>query len=242
MDPQTEITRLRARVSQLEREKADVEGFAALAAHELLTPVVVMDACAATMCEELDGALDADARRDLDAMRRGAARSRLLVETLLLGARTEDHPLQRRPVDLGVLLADCLALLEPEIRMRNAQVVAGPLPTLAVEEALLHAVFMNLLVNALKYGPRIGGVIRVDARREPGGWRFGVESQGEVIPETDRERIFEPYRRGRGERRARGTGLGLSICREVIERHGGRIGVRAGQHGGNRFYFTLPRR
>jgi signal transduction histidine kinase len=241
MDPNIEITKLRARVSQLEREKADVEGFAALAAHELLTPVVMMDACAATVCDELDGTLDPDARRDLDAMRRGAARSRLLVETLLLGARVEDHPLQRRSVDLGVLLADCLALLGPEIRARDAQVVAGPLPTLAVDEALLHAVFMNLLVNALKYGPRIGGVIRVDARREPGSWRFGVESEGDLIPEADSDRIFEPYRRGRGERRAHGTGLGLSICRDVVERHGGRIGVRPGHHGGNRFYFTLPR-
>ena len=56
----------------------------------------------------------------------------------------------------------------------------------------------------------------------------------------DRERIFEPYRRGNGERRARGAGLGLTICRHIVERHGGRIWVGAARGGGNRFCFTLP--
>ena len=44
----------------------------------------------------------------------------------------------------------------------------------------------------------------------------------------------------RGERRVRGAGLGLTICRNIVERHGGRIGVTASTSGDNRFYFTLP--
>ena len=54
MDEQIEIARLRARIAELEREKEAVEGFAAVAAHELLTPVVMMDACAATLSDRLD--------------------------------------------------------------------------------------------------------------------------------------------------------------------------------------------
>jgi sensor histidine kinase regulating citrate/malate metabolism len=49
-----------------------------------------------------------------------------------------------------------------------------------------------------------------------------------------------PRHRGRGERRARGASLGLTICRQIVERHGGQIGVRAANGGDNRFYFTLP--
>ena len=95
MDSQAEIARLRTRVTELEREKEAVERFAAMAAHELLTPVVLMDACAATVCDRLDGDGHAESREELDVLRRGAAQSRLLVETLLHHAAFQERPLER---------------------------------------------------------------------------------------------------------------------------------------------------
>ena len=80
----------------------------------------------------------------------------------------------------------------------------------------------------------------MDAAAESPGWRFSVQSQGATIPAEDRERIFEPYYRGRGERRARGSGLGLTLSRYIVERHGGQIGVSTANGGDNRFSFTLP--
>jgi signal transduction histidine kinase len=239
MDSLTEIAWLRTRVTELEREKEAVERFAAMAAHELLTPVVLMDACAATVCDRLDGDGHAEAREELGVLRRGAAQSRLLVETLLHHAAFQGCPLERRPVALWPLVSDCVAVLAPEIRRHGATVEVGPLPRLAVEERLIGSVFMNLLTNALKYGPRHGGTIAVDAVPVAHAWQLGVESVGEPIPAADCERIFQPYCRGNGERRARGSGLGLSICREIVERHGGEIGV-VPVAGGNRFQFTLP--
>jgi signal transduction histidine kinase len=243
MDPDQDMDGLRARIAELEREKAALERFAAQAAHELLTPVVMMDACAATVGERLEGDDDhADSRGDLDALRRAAARSRLLVETLLHHARVNGRPLERRPVDSGLVVGDCLALLGPELRRRSTAVNAARLPTVEAEEPLLHAVFMNLLVNALKYGPRRDATISVGATPEPQMWRFAVESQGEPVASEDRERIFQPYRRGREERRTRGSGLGLSICRDIVRLHGGEIGVGPAEGGGNRFFFTLPQK
>jgi signal transduction histidine kinase len=239
MDSRAEIARLRTRVTELEHEKEAVERFAAMAAHELLTPVVLMDACAATVCDRLNGAGHAEAREQLHVLRRGAAQSRLLVETLLHHAAVQGRQLQQQPVALRPLVCDCLAVLTPEIRRHGTTVKVGPLPRLAVEERLMGSVFMNLFTNALKYGPRRGGQIAVSAVRVARAWRIGVESEGEPIPPADRERIFEPYQRGIGERRARGSGLGLTICREIVERHGGALGV-VPVNGGNRFQFTLP--
>ena len=241
MESHGEITRLRERISELEREKAEVEQFAALAAHELLTPVVMMDACAATVCERLDqDGRHAESVRELDVLRRGCMQSRLLVESLLHHAAFHDRRLKPRTVELGGVVADCLGLLRPEILARRALVHVAPLPAVMAEPPLISAVFMNLLVNALKYGPRHSATVRVGAEREPEAWRFGIESAGKTIPPADRGRIFEPHRRGRNERRARGSGLGLAICREIVERHGGEIGVAPGEAGGNRFSFTLP--
>ena len=238
--PEAEILLLHARIKKLEREKADIEAFAAMAAHELLAPLVMIDAYAAMVSDRVDEELHADSRRDLDALRRGAVRTRLLVETLLHNARSHGRPLQRRPIDVNLVLRECLTLLAPEIHSRGAEVQVAALPEVCGEEPLISALFTNLLMNALKYGPRDRGKILVDANLENACWRFSVQSQGPTIPAADRERIFEPYHRGRGERRARGASLGLTICRQIVERHGGQIGVRAANGGDNRFYFTLP--
>lgn len=240
MTPQAEIQRLHARITELEDEKADVEAFAAVAAHELLAPLVLADAHATTVAERLDGDRHADARRELDALRRAAARTRLLVETLLHDARSHGRALRLRSIDLNVVLEECLDLLEPEIEVRAAEVRASELPEVEAEETLISSVLTNLLLNALRYGPREQGTILVDAVRETECWRVSVQSEGPTIPAAERERIFERYHRGRGERRSRGAGLGLTICRHIVERHGGQIGVTAANGGANRFYFTLP--
>jgi signal transduction histidine kinase len=67
-----DIERLRARIAELEREKAATEAFAAEAAHELLTSLVMIDAYATMAAEQLDDEFDADALRNLDALQRGA--------------------------------------------------------------------------------------------------------------------------------------------------------------------------
>jgi signal transduction histidine kinase len=234
MHPLTEVDRLQARVEELER-------YAAVAAHELLTPVVMIGASAATVRERLDDGRHPDLLRELDALHGAATRSRVLAETLLCHARSEVRPLELRRVDLGALVRECLTLFDPELRALGAKVHVGVLPEVSVEEPMIGAVFMNLFVNALKYGPRWGATVRVDARTDPRGWRLGVTSVAETIPPEDRELIFEPYRRGRGERSVPGSGLGLAICRQIVERHGGVIGVAPDPDGsGNCFSFTLP--
>ncbi|HYH90891.1 MAG TPA: ATP-binding protein [Solirubrobacteraceae bacterium] len=231
--PWDELARLQARVEELER-------YAAVAAHELLTPVVMIDAYAATVQERLDDGRHADSVSELDALRAAATRSRLLAETLLNHARYGERPLRHRSLDLGAVLHECLRLLGPEIRARRAEVRVGPLPRVRAEESLIGAVFANLIGNALKFGPRAGATISVDARREPGAHRFIVTGRGRVIPYEDRERIFEPYERGRAERRARGGGLGLAICRQIVDWHGGEIGVEDTDGPSTAFSFTLP--
>jgi signal transduction histidine kinase len=235
-----ENRRLRARIAELEGEKAEVEGLVALAAHELVEPLIVTDAYASIVAGRLDAEIHADSRRDLDVLRRGSAHARLLVETLLDHARAGEGPLKRRPVNSSRVVEECLSMLAPEIDFRGARVEVGALPVVAGDETLIRALFVNLLSNALKYGPRHDGVIVVRATVLSGGCRFCVSSQGATIPVEDRERIFDVYRRGRDERRVRGAGLGLAICRRIVERHGGRIWVSAARGGGNRFWFTLP--
>jgi two-component system, chemotaxis family, sensor kinase Cph1 len=235
-----QIERLTAEVARLEIEKSDIEAFAAVAAHELLEPLVMIEAYAAMASDRLDAGDRAQTRDDLEQIGRASARLRQLAELLLYDARAGGRHLRLRTVDCQRLVADVVAMLSPEIEARGARVEIGELPEVRGEPSLLGGLFTNLLTNSLKYGPRSGGVVSVTATRAEGEWSVAVEDDGPPIPEDERAQIFEPFRRGRRERRSRGSGLGLAICRRIVERHGGEIRIFTGERGGNRFVVTLP--
>ena len=99
----------------------------------------------------------------------------------------------------------------------------------------------NLVTNALKYSPPDTPVI-VRLSETTNGLELRVEDQGPGISEQEKTKIFERYYRAPNETKAAGSGLGLHICREIIVRHGGRIGFRAQEYGnGTIAWIRLPR-
>jgi light-regulated signal transduction histidine kinase (bacteriophytochrome) len=244
---EAEIARLSARVDELERDRSEqeheyreLESFVAMAAHELLKPLVMTEAYATLIAERSGFGLDLESRRDLSAIAKVSSRVRRLIDALLSDARDSDRPLRREQVDLSQVLEQCLETLDSEIREREVRVDVDPMPVVEGNPALLTGVFGNLLSNALRYGARDGADIRVTVDRSEAGWTFGVQSPGPAIPSRDRERLFEPWQRGRGERRDKGAGLGLAIVRRIVERHGGEVGVTSPTDTSNSFFFTLP--
>src|SRR3954453_21922722 len=96
-----EVDRLAARVAELEREKADVEAFAAVAAHQLVEPLVMTEAYTSMVSDRLSAPEHQQSRADLQAPGRTASRLRLLTESVLHDARSNVHPIDRRPVNVG---------------------------------------------------------------------------------------------------------------------------------------------
>jgi light-regulated signal transduction histidine kinase (bacteriophytochrome) len=236
-----EFARLRERVLVLEDEKRELRAFTALAAHELLEPLVMADAYAQMVLDRLEDDRDIASVEDLLALSRGLSRTRILVESLLHETSMPSRLLDTRSVDLNKVLRETLELLDPEVVARKAKISVKRLPVVHGDEALLSGLLKNLLINALKYGPRTGGHVEIEAERQGDEWCISIASEGATISAAERLSIFQPFRRGFGERRARGAGLGLSICQRIVERHGGRIDVAASPNGaGNVFFFTLP--
>src|SRR5215213_8386307 len=141
-----DIDSLTERVKQLEREKAALESFAAIAAHEMIEPLVITEAYAAMLAERLDPA-DAESGQAVDMVFRSAARARLLVETLLHDARAADRQLQLEDVDLERTVTDCLELLAPDVKARGARIVVGEMPQVRGEAVMLGSVMGELLVK-----------------------------------------------------------------------------------------------
>lgn len=116
------------------------------------------------------------------------------------------------------------------------------MPVLYADAHLLNRVLQNLVDNAPKYSPT-GGDIRLTAHLI-GNTRnqimIGVHDQGEGIPESVREHLFEKFFTVQGIAQRRGTGLGLAFCKLAVEAHGGEIGVASVQGKGASFIITLP--
>jgi signal transduction histidine kinase len=103
----------------------------------------------------------------------------------------------------------------------------------------LRAVLQNLLSNAGKFRatdrtPRI----EISSRRRGDLWRVEVTDNGPGVPESERERVFEPL--ARATEAVEGFGIGLATCRRVIQAHHGRIGLAAASGGGCVAWFELP--
>jgi PAS domain S-box-containing protein len=116
------------------------------------------------------------------------------------------------------------------------------LPEMYADPGQLGRVLDNLLSNAMKYAP--GNVEVINSYNANSDTiRTEVIDQGEGIPTTQHEEIFDKfYRLREGNARGReGSGLGLAICKSVIGAHGGRIGVNNNSQGGATFWFEIPR-
>jgi light-regulated signal transduction histidine kinase (bacteriophytochrome) len=222
---EAELARLEARVAELEREQAALEAFAAVAAHELLAPLIMTEAYATMVAEGLDDSRHAGSRRDLAVLSRDVARVRVLVETLLDDLRWGRRSPRHRRLDLESVARACLRSLAPEVEASGAQVEVAQLPCVIGDQQLISVVLTTLITTALSSG-RHGGSVVVDGARRSGHWSICVQADGPMIASVARPR------------HPRIAGGGLNICRHLVERHGGEIRVSAK----NRFCLTLPQR
>jgi signal transduction histidine kinase len=157
-----------------------------------------------------------------------------LVGDVLLAARLERADPDKRfaPLDLA-------AVVVREAERAGASVRAQPLHGPG-DERMLRRMLHNLLDNAGKHGD--GARVEVALERSASGARIVVSDQGPGVPESERERIFEPFYRPQGHREGRdgGVGLGLSLVRQIAEHHGGGARCTARDGGGSRFEINLP--
>jgi signal transduction histidine kinase len=204
--------------------------FLSIASHELRTPVAGIKGYAQLLLRTLSRGQIDEARlaRSLQALDDAADRLTGLTYDLLDVSRIRlgQLPLRVTPIDLGTLVRDVTRRFEDQLDDRHALRVdvAGD-PCVAVADAeRLEQVLANLLENAAKYSPR-GGEISVRLTTVGENAMLSVRDHGIGLPADASEAIFEPF--GRAANAAKenvpGMGLGLYICRDIVQRHGGRI-------------------
>jgi two-component system, NtrC family, sensor histidine kinase HydH len=145
-----------------------------------------------------------------------------------------DRPLAAERVEVSTLLDSSTKAFAPPTGVSFA--VDAP-AGLAVrgDPVQLGQALVNLLMNAVEASlPR--GVVRLTARPEDGQVAFAVDDDGPGVPESVRERLFEPLITSK----AHGNGLGLALVKRVAERHGGSVSHEPRAGGGTRFTLRIP--
>ena len=239
----SELRAANERLRELDRLKDD---FLATMAHELRTPLTSIRAFTEILHDN-PHLPDAKRQEFLGIVQQENERLTRLISQLLDLAKLESGVAEVRPeaVDVAALARHAAASVGSLVAARG--VTLELLLPLDLGSAMLDRdrtlqVLLNLLSNALAFCPE-NGWIELRADRIAGRLQLAVSDDGPGVPPAERERVFDKFRQvaqpvaGRGH----GTGLGLSICREIVQRHGGRIWVETSARGGARFVVELPR-
>jgi protein-histidine pros-kinase len=168
-----------------------------------------------------------------------------LTQITAVTSRMRSLELDRHPTDLVALARQAAAQHRETSEQHRIQIEAAvPALTGHWDAARLERVLDNLLSNAIKYSPE-GGEIRLSIAREDtehGPWAvLAVEDDGLGIPAAEVPRVFDQFHRGSNVvGRIAGTGIGLATTRQVVQQHGGTIGVDSREGVGTRFTVRLP--
>jgi signal transduction histidine kinase len=184
-------------------------------------------------------------QHSIEVVERETRRLIHLVENVLRFSRATRgrDPLTIEPVALEPLVRDTLQsfeLLARAHRVDTALHVDAPVDALADANAL-RRVLLNLLDNAVKYGPP-GQTLPLHLSAVDRRARIRIDDQGPGIPLADRQRVWEPFQRLDQERHGAvtGSGMGLAIVRDLVERMNGTVRIEDAPGGGARFTIELP--
>jgi two-component system NtrC family sensor kinase len=241
---QTHLDALQDQLTESQR-LATIGTIAAVIAHEfnnLLTPIISYSQFALTSAQSPTPDMELICKA-LSKAFASASKAGRICSSMLGLARGESSPAQ---VSLQTLVDETLAVMARDPQKDGIALRVQIQPELSVhgDQIQLEQVLLNLLINARQAMLGRGGAIHIRAlTQESGEVLLQVGDTGPGIPEKVLHRIFEPFfttksTARRGE--TKGTGLGLAICKDIVERHRGRIEVASEVGKGTTFSIYLP--
>lgn len=185
-------------------------------------------------------------RQTVEMMLASCDRQLQLIDSLVERQKLEtgNYPLNLQSISLYVLTNSIIKTWSPMLtssRFLLNNRILSELPYIHVDPEQLWRVFENLIGNALKYNsPGITLTLDAEVDAKTSMLRVTVADNGVGIPKTECDKLFDLYVRGKDTKNRTGSGLGLYICRQIVQAHGGQIGVKSELGKGTLFWFTLP--
>ena len=251
----SELTKVQHKLERLDRSKSS---FISIAAHELKTPLTLVEGYASMLRDIVahDGDPQADAL--LAGINVGILRLRQIIDDLIDVSQIDNDllSLNMQPISLGQLLSLLKGALASIVQERQMTLEVRPFDGsdawIYADSERLHQAFRNVLENAIKYTPDCGSIV-VDGRTLPGFIEVTVADTGIGISHENQTLIFSKYSQaepslhssGKTKFKGGGPGLGLPITRGIVEAHGGTIWVESAGYDeqecpGSTFHILIP--
>jgi signal transduction histidine kinase len=225
--------------ARLESVDQTRRAFLADVAHELRTPLSVV----AAQLEAIEDGLYAADAEHLAPIHEQLQLMEKLIDDLRTVALAEAGglTLHRQPLEIGALLDHTISDFQPEAKAAEIELTTEYLPGLPLvtaDEQRVRQVLANLIGNALRH-TRAGGHVWVSASVTTArdSIQITVRDDGSGIPADLLPNVFERFKREPG---STGSGLGLAISKDLVEAHGGTIGISSDSGTGTTVTFTLP--
>lgn len=226
-------------VYELERSNRELSQFSYAVSHDLQAPVRNVRALTQLLAE-IGRSPQEDSSQVLTLIEQAVSGMQRLIESLLKYAQAGQGQLNRQRVPVDPIVRSVRTTLAPLIAETGARIFCKPLPVVEADPVLLEQLLQNLVANAIQYRrPEETPVVEISGSASERLWQFAVKDNGQGIPLTHHDSVFEPLKRLHGSE-VPGSGLGLALCRTIAARHGGRIWVESEGAGfGATFRFTL---
>lgn len=222
--------------------------FLANMSHELRTPLTAILGLSEALRDEVFGLLTAKQHQKIATIEKSGQHLLELINDVLDLAKIESGKveLQFASTDIQGLCDASLAFVRQQAHQKQIQLTAKIPPRLGkilVDERRIRQVLINLLSNAVKFTPQQGTVwleVQPNADREV--LHFSIVDTGIGIAPEDIPKLFKPFVQldSSPRRMYYGTGLGLALVRQVVELHGGSVGLESQLEKGSRFTVSLP--
>jgi len=217
---------LERQAADLQRSNQDLEQFAYVASHDLQEPLRKVASFCQLLQRRYAGQLDERADQYISFAVDGAHRMQRLINDLLAFSRIGRVTTAFTDVDLNTVMAAAVATNDDGLRRADGQVTYADLPTVTGEEALLQALFANLISNSVKFrDPERPVRVQISAVRDGDDWEIVCRDNGIGIQPEYADKVFVIFQRLHAKDAYPGTGIGLAVAKRIVEYHGGRIWI-----------------
>lgn len=231
---------------KLKKVNEGKDRFISVLAHDLKSPFNSLLGFSEMLVENIDELSYKEIKNYANQVYGAAQITHQMLDELLLWARIHSDKLPFNPVQLDLCLL-CGSVLEEfklSIGKKNIKIVVEKEDEAFVfaDELMIKTIFRNLIGNAIKF-TRPGGQIRISGSQiNAGEVKVTVDDNGMGMTQVQISRLFDIATKTskEGTMGEKGTGLGLLLCKEMIDKHKGRIWAESEPGAGTRFFFSLP--
>lgn len=227
----------------LENSSQEKDRILRTVAHDLRNPLGGIASLITTMIEDRE--FSSEQIELLKIIKETAFDSLELINEILEATDHTPTQLHKQPVDINLLLINSVELMRFKAAEKNQKITLQPLKSaelLLISREKIWRVISNLVSNAIKFSP-VGAEIKVSITDEGSDIQISVSDNGIGIPDSIKNKVFNMFTDAKrpGTLGEKSFGLGLSICRQIIEKHHGKIWFESNKQNGTTFYVRLSK-